>query len=325
MAKTFDKLKKEYEVLITKIGAISTLYSGASTSRSQLQGQAFDAAAEAGKEAAKLRAAGHQGKTLADFKSEKAVADMFKYASDSQKAVSKQVDKVVKALPQFRKLDARFAEMKKELSDDIKKREKKANRKLLKISSESLPDLKKLLARMGKDETKMLDDLRENLDDAQAELSEPFIDRFEMLFLEQLGKTKAQREETELFGKALTNAVNHRTQLMYQRQARALHSEVKKFCSEALQAAKDGNSPKASLDEAAKRYKAMHKIAKMQTKSREVLVKHVKEAKRRKDAKGEKAAKESLVMIDTTLAIDADMKGLLQKVTAATFKLQRAS
>ena len=71
MAKTLDKISKDYEKLVTQMQGIGTLVQQANDSKKNSEMQSEYAAQEAGNQAAKLRAGGHQGKTLADFKSEK--------------------------------------------------------------------------------------------------------------------------------------------------------------------------------------------------------------------------------------------------------------
>ncbi|MEX0286449.1 MAG: hypothetical protein AB3N23_17725 [Paracoccaceae bacterium] len=324
MAKTLAKMEKDYNKIFDKIGGISNVVAGAIKSANDLMQQNELAGREAGRTAGDLRAKGHTGTSLADFKSDKTVAAMIKMAADGQKTIKKQLSKIDgKLAAEHKKLSKDFYAMQRELTEEIAARVKKANRKIFKIKSNSLPDLKKLLKRMDKDEFQLIDDLNDDIEGVGDMLSKDYFGMFEAEFDESLGKTKQQRDAEDIFERNM-QIMQHGALRTYKKNVVALTNAVKKNCAEGLKAAKAGKSPKAALDEAAKRYKDLHKIMNILQGGRTLGQKKLKEATRNKNTSRIKNLKISLKMVDDIEAVAKEAKDVLQKVTKATFALQAA-
>jgi hypothetical protein len=264
MAKTLEKVTKDFNALVDQLGDVEHEVDVIENNYLQLQALAREAARQAGQAAVQLRSTGHAGKSLDDFRTAAEVKKLLNLWDKQRSTVSQLMPAAKKVAKDFPPLFAKLKAMAKELQDEVANRDKKANRAIFKIKSESLPDLKKLLKEMEKSVTHY----EEKVVDRAAEMPTfvgEFDPTFESLFNEEFkkaGKERLEDEQSDL-GRA---AKNVRVQIKYLREGRQMEAEIKQLCIEAAQAAKRGDSPKTYLDSAAKIYRQMSDVAKIQQK-----------------------------------------------------------
>jgi len=310
MAKTLEKVTKDYETLRAKLSNVFVTATHAKAGFQKLFETAQMAGKEAGAIAAALRSKGHQGKKLTDFKAEKEVAELIKYAQDNATNGKKQSDAVAKVEPQLQPLEKEFLTLQKELEEEVKSRGKKAR---ILIKSNSLPDLKKLLDKMTKDKKKMIEETGEELEEAKNDTARDIMAAFETEFDKTLSKTKEQRKTdqlTEMRGQAL----NPRAQNKYRADA-ALHAKsVQSHCAKALEASQKGGDAKSELVAASKSQMGLKKIAEVQTSSLKTLEGYMNSAKRNGEKKLLAEQEQIKKSMEGLIKLEARSAELLKKI-----------
>ncbi|WP_372573686.1 hypothetical protein [Ruegeria jejuensis] len=306
MTKTFNKLEARFQECSLDQAKILTDYI-------KLKEQASVAAEQAGKDAAELCKKGHKGKVLADFAKDKPVKQALKFWAANEAQAAKRRDALSKSHAALLALGKDMQSIASELRADIEKRDKKANRKLLKIKSDSLPDLKKLMKKtetqfkqMQKLDKQMRDDLRDVLEI-------PFASGFEYFFDSFFKGSEKYRRADDMRVQA-KGIVNLRAQSGKLRDAKKKHAELKKLCTHALKEAQAGNSPKAALDGASKALKEIRKMLKVQQQGLNTLS---------KDEKASADGKAFVKGLGELTALSKDGLKLLTSATRACFALQK--
>jgi hypothetical protein len=317
MAKTLEKVTKDYASLSAKLSNVFVTSTHAKAGFQKLFDTAELAGKEAGKLAAALRSKGHQGKKLADFKAEKEVAEMIKYAQANATNGKKQAAAVAKVGSQFKPLEKEFLVLHKELEEEVKSRGKKA--KIL-IKSKSLPDLKKLLDRMTKEKKNLLEETEEELEEAKSDTSRDIMKAFEEEFDKSLSKTKEQRKTeqlTEMRGRAL----NARAQNKFRQDAAVHAKSVQSHCAKALEAAQTGGDAKSELVVASKSQMALKKIAEVQTSSMNTLEGYMNSAKKRGEKKQLAEQEQIKKSMEGLIKLEARSAELLKKIALQVQKI----
>ena len=307
MAKTLEKVSKEYNVLYGKLVDIAHQVQSITKNRTDLENLAGEYARGAAEHAIELKSKGHTGTTFNDFRNEPKVKEFFKLWNKQKTTAAQLLPAAKQTAKDCPVVMAKLEAMIRELKDEIANREKKASRVIFKIKSESLPDLKKLLKEVEKRTADLTDrdfqDDAKDLPDFVAGEFPPFEEEFDSVFK----KSRAARQGAEVFEMG-QGAKKVRAQLKYMREGKQMEGEIKKLCAEALKAAKQGQSPRPHLDEATKIYRRMHEVTKYQERAKRM------EPFQLKTPDGKKVHK----LATDYIQLSKDTLTLLTKTTKAT-------
>jgi hypothetical protein len=265
MAKTFEKVSGEFASLTALRQNVELEIDATNTNFIELQALAREAARQAGEFAAGLRAIGNIGVKYEDFCKEKQVLAQLKLWKDQKTTALRLKPRFTSAEKEFQEVLKQITAMNAELEEEVTSREKKANRKIFKITSKSLPDLKALQTKVSKECDHVAYILKRKVEKLRDLLASGFEPTFEEIFEKALQTTPDEREKVELIDR-VQGAKNVRVQLKYLREGRQMQAAIKQHCIDAATAAKQGKSAQTHLDQAAKVYRQMESVAKVQQK-----------------------------------------------------------
>ncbi len=322
MAKTLDKLSKEAKKLDKGVHDLRSVLQSLDMQNETLRKHMHETAVIAGLAAVDLKAKGHTGQKMSDFKSDKSVASAMKILSERTKLANKENAKLLASRKTLIQTHEDLTRIAKELGEEITKRKKKSSRKLFKIQSDSLPGLealKKSVDESVKTAITLFNDYTALIKNKPFEY-ETYLNK---VFSDTLSDPTKDKNKFDI---SHTFVQNKRTQNVYLKKTAKLLIETKKLCDTAVKKAKAQESHSAEMDAAANCYREILKMKKLLAKVKESATKEVNQGKKNGIKEQEKRGLLAIASMDKILAVEQGIKKTLAKATQQTFiEKQKAS
>ena len=231
MSKELDKFKKTYKPLGKQVEDTQQEYKKHCTNREHHKQMLLESAKQIGRDVQEAKNEGATGTSLKDFASDKRVLSTMKTAMTAMAALSKEDARLKNIMKSAAAVQKKVLDLEKNLSNEIKGRKKKKDRKVLARDSKSLPDMEKLLKEVVSSRQAVKDEVIDVEGHAKWTSAEEK-KNFDNWVKQEIGRTKSDRK-TRDNKETDTQAFNIRNVQKHAAQAKQLVTVARDKCAEA--------------------------------------------------------------------------------------------
>ena len=193
MSKELQKFKKTFSALKTAGDKATSAYASHCTNRAHYSAMLTEAAREVGRAVQDAKNKGIKGSNIAAFASDAGVKSALSVGEDFIKQGKTAETVLKKILSDTNTAMSKLQALAKDMEKDIATRKKKSDRKVLKVSSDSLPDIEKLLVQVKALYTDLRDNITGMESGGHAWSAKALSDDYDKVLKAEIAKTKEDR------------------------------------------------------------------------------------------------------------------------------------